>query len=286
MKVAFCAGEHRARNRHLGKALEEGLHKHGDELIFYNSQEQKCNPTEDVRIIHGVTDTKQKQSMDGIHRFVFDKGYNRTTIRGANEWVYWSIRYMPSWPETRLLINAPHDRLRTIRKTIPKPRKSIYQNTKITLALSSQKYCDHHRLGNATKYAKSIISKMKTKRHIIYRPKPSFAGAVRIKGARFDYGMMRGKSIGLRRTLDRTHVLVTHGSGVALNAIIAGIPAITLGGGIAYGVSGHSLKNLEDPFWPDAKHRLNWLADVGYSHFTLDEMRSGLAWEVMKISLQ
>ena len=294
MQIALCIGEttpdpilkakgitaqkiYRVRNERLCNAIKQGITKHGDRVIHYNSREVKCFPKEDIRLIIGTLDIKQCN--DGIHRFVFDKGYDRRKIN-ATEWKHWSIRYMSDWPETRLMFNAPHDRIHTLGTKLHIKRKN---QAVITVATSSQKYCDHHNLGNALEYTKSIIQQIKkiSNREIWYRPKPSFRGATPIKGTHYNKGKGSSKAM-----LNKTHVLITDGSHIGAKAVINGIPAITLDGGMGHSVTGHTLDNLEKPYWPDEKKRKNWFADIGYSHFSISEIEKGLAWEVMKQKLQ
>ena len=278
MDIALCIKANRIRNKQLYYALKKGIKKHGDKLIYYATPESNCSPKEDIRFIIGNLD--KKQCVDGIHRFVFDKGYDRKNITGS-KWLHWSIRYMPDWPETRLLINAPHDRIKTIRMKLLPRKKS---GTIITVATSSQKYCNHHHLGNATEYATDIIRQIKEKsnRKIWYRPKPSFTDATPINGTH--YNRTKG-SRAMKTLFNKTRILITDGSHIGARSVINGVPAITLDGGIGHSVTGHSLDNLEDPYWPDEKKRKNWFADIGYSHYSIPEIESGLAWEIMKQKL-
>lgn len=278
MRAALClVTKNSLRNTRLHKALKAGLRVHGDELIYYPQPEINCMPapTENVRFIVGNRDTKQID--DGIHRFVFDKGYDRKHI-SESEWLHWSIRHMPSWPESRLLVDAPHDRIDTLSVELEE-RKTT--GDIITVALSSQKYCTQHHLGDARKYAENLIAEIKkiTNRPIVYRPKPSYHDAGPIKGTKFNHS--KGSSV-MRRIMNSSHVLITEGSHISSRAVIAGVPAISLDGGMAYSVTGKTLDNLEEPYWPDEKKRKNWFADIGYSHYTIPEIASGLAWEVMK----
>lgn len=277
MRIALCISSFRKRNIQLYEAFKKGVERHGDKLIYYGVPEIECSPKEHIRIIIGTMD--KKQCVDGIHRFVLDKGYDRYHI-GIGEWLHWSIRYMPDWPETRLMFNAPHDRTNTLRMRL-QPRKK--RGTVITVATSSQKYCNHHNLGNATEYAKSIIQQIKSNRKIWYRPKPSFSAAVPIKGTHYD----RTKGTKAMKILfNETHVLITDGSHIGARSVINGVPAITLDGGIGHAVTGHTLNDLENPYWPKEKKRINWFADMGYSHYTIPEITQGLAWEIMKQKLQ
>jgi hypothetical protein len=267
------------RNSQLHNALVDGLRHHGDKIISYNTKEINCSPMEDVRIIIGNRD--KKQCVDGIHRFVLDKGYDRRSLE-KHTWLHWSIRYMPEWPETRLMFNAPHDRMDTMSMRLHARRPP---GKTIVVATSSQNYCHHHDLGNANEYAEDIVTQLKknTTREIWYRPKPTYKEAIPIKGTRFN----QGKGLkALKKIFESAHLLITDGSHIGSRAVIEGIPSITLDGGLAYSVTQHTLHNLEDPYWPSEKRRLDWFADIGYSHYTIPEITRGLAWEVMKQKLK
>lgn len=78
--------------------------------------------------------------------------------------------------------------------------------------------------------------------------------------------------------LDNCWCVVTHSSNVAVDAIVSGIPAIVMGESACTSVS-WQLENLESPIWPE---RDWWLRAIAHNQWTLDEMRSGEAWEHVK----
>jgi hypothetical protein len=273
-------GQNKARNKLLVESIKIGVTKHGDKITHHPNHEIFCRPTEDIRINIGVLDVKE--GSDKVSRFLFDKGYDRGTIKNSTirEPAQWSVKYMLDWPETRLICNAPHDRLYTMPTPI-NPYRFWSSGEAIVFASSSQKYANHHNLGNSTTYAKKVINILQknTDRPIWYRPKQTFREAVPIAGSFFH----TKRSInGMLEALSNAHLLITDGSTIAAYAVLYGVPAITLAGGIAYGVTGHDLDNLEDPFWPTDEQRKNWVADIGYSQYTREEIESGLTWDVMK----
>lgn len=72
--------------------------------------------------------------------------------------------------------------------------------------------------------------------------------------------------------------LVTYSSNTAIDAILAGIPAIVLGPSAAEPVS-WSFSDIECPRYPETGPWLNWLA---YQQWTLEEMKRGECWAYVK----
>lgn len=69
---------------------------------------------------------------------------------------------------------------------------------------------------------------------------------------------------------------VTWNSTSAVDALLMGCPVVAMHpSSIAYPVAGHGLAEAIAPYYPD---RSQWLAGLGYSQWTLGEMRDGLPW--------
>lgn len=73
--------------------------------------------------------------------------------------------------------------------------------------------------------------------------------------------------------------LVTLQSNTAVDALLDGVPVITLGESAVSPLS-WKFGHIENPYWPDREETLWGLAE---NQFTLEEMRSGLCKEVMGI---
>ena len=71
--------------------------------------------------------------------------------------------------------------------------------------------------------------------------------------------------------------LVTHSSNSAADALLAGIPVVTLGESACENVS-WGVENIESPWWPE---RELWAHALAYHQFTLNEMREGTAWRIL-----
>lgn len=71
-------------------------------------------------------------------------------------------------------------------------------------------------------------------------------------------------------------ILVTYNSIAATEAVIHGIPALTLGLNAASPVSISNIKDIENPIYPD---RELWLYNLAYGQFHIEEFQNGVVWE-------
>ena len=83
----------------------------------------------------------------------------------------------------------------------------------------------------------------------------------------------------LDAALAKSHALVTHSSNVAVEAVIQGTPVFVSPTSAAAPVGCTDLSRIESPVYPD---RNAWLAHLSYSQFTMDEIRSGEAWRMLR----
>ena len=77
------------------------------------------------------------------------------------------------------------------------------------------------------------------------------------------------------------HCLVTYNSVAAVEAVMAGKPAICLGPNAAQQVSSRVLEDIDHAFFPDDDLREAWLRHLSYSQFTFMEMSDGTAWRIL-----
>lgn len=119
------------------------------------------------------------------------------------------------------------------------------------------------------------IIRRHTKRPIIYRPKPNWAGALPIPGAQFT----KPDSIKLELQLAGAHAVVSHHSNTNVEGLLHGIPSFTEGG-IAVGMGLSDLSQIENPVLPDGRDQ--WLNDLAWVQWTVAEMRDGLAWRYLR----
>lgn len=106
------------------------------------------------------------------------------------------------------------------------------------------------------KWLDNVVDRTKrhTDRNIVIRPKPK-----------------PGQGTPIDKDLQDAHCIITHSSNVAVDALLMGVPVLTLGESSANGIS-WSFENIESPVWPD---REPWLFELCYRQFTLNELRRG-----------
>ena len=102
---------------------------------------------------------------------------------------------------------------------------------------------------------------------VIFRPHPM---------VKEDWCIKPSHTGSLKDLLRMAKCVVTWNSTSAVDAILEGVPTITMDqSSIAYSITQHRLEDIKRLEYPD---RTQWLAGLGYSQWTLDEMRSGEAW--------
>jgi hypothetical protein len=77
------------------------------------------------------------------------------------------------------------------------------------------------------------------------------------------------------------HCLVSYSSSSSITALLAGVPAISTGDDAAARPVTGRLADVENPPRPTAEERRAWAGVVADNQWTLDEMRSGLAWRML-----
>jgi len=80
----------------------------------------------------------------------------------------------------------------------------------------------------------------------------------------------------LQADLQDAHALVTHMSAAAVEALLAGVPVFVTGPCAATPMASVPLAGIESPRYPDGREL--WAAGLANSHWTLAELREGMAW--------
>ena len=284
MKIAFYVAQ-KDRNWGLAEAVAESAAVHGDEVeIIPQRMFQGVRGDADGGACLGVKRAGKRllgaHLQAGRHFMFFDKSY----MDRAN---YVRVSLDAWQPTAYFRRQSPPDRFERFGLKV-EPRKSTNADMEVIFAGSSQKYCNFHDLGDATEYAERVIRKIKkkTSRPVVYRPKPSWAvhhpdECRPIDGTRFS---VPGTPI--REELANCHLLVTHGSNAAVDALLAGVPVMVLGSNIFSSMSmGEDYRMIEAPYFPADDERLQFFHDLAYCQWTLDEFRSGEAWADLRRTL-
>ena len=78
----------------------------------------------------------------------------------------------------------------------------------------------------------------------------------------------------------KSWAVVTHLSNVAVDLALVGIPAFVWRGHAADPIANHDLSQIETPLL--SFDRMRWAESLACAQFTVEEMASGLAWEMMQ----
>jgi hypothetical protein len=124
---------------------------------------------------------------------------------------------------------------------------------------------------NPLSWENDIIGRLKkiTNRPIVYRPKPSWRDARPIMGT-----IWSPPEQTIHQALEGAWALVTMYSNAAIDALAAGIP-VYAEDGVAKAMSISSLTEINHPPELSVKERKQFLADVGFCHWTKAEIADG-----------
>lgn len=260
----------------IRRTAEYGENEHGDELRF-----EGPTPDTDVVCVFGAKG-KSKRIIDdhklaGRKVLYFDKGFTRTKGE-AGHTEYTRIIAGGADP-SGYMMKADYDGARWRRLGLElKPRREP-SGGHVMFCGSSQKYCDFNSLGNADEYASGVLTRARknTLRQLVYRPKPTDKRARPLGGYALSPATQR-----MEDALRGCHVVITHGATAAMDAVLAGVPIICLGGCIASPVAATQVEMIESPFWPKDAARQRWAYAMAYCQWTLDDMRKGAAWDTLR----
>lgn len=81
----------------------------------------------------------------------------------------------------------------------------------------------------------------------------------------------------LSAALDGAAVTISHNSNSSVEAVLAGVPSVTMDrGSMAWDVTGHELK------FPEMPDRTNWAWALAWKQWQLEEMQSGFCWDAIR----
>jgi len=163
------------------------------------------------------------------------------------------------------IIDRPSDRLQA---TGFQPHK-FYRGTDILLAPPSQKLLNLYDI-NLEEWLKQTQDEIKkhTDRPIVVRLKQG--RSARISDNTIEMALAQD-----------VHCLVTFSSIAAVEALLLGKPAITLGPNAAAALCSQSIAEIENLKIPSLDEVSAWARHLAYCQFTEEEMRDGTAWRIL-----
>ena len=168
------------------------------------------------------------------------------------------------------IMDVPDDRYRQLVNFNPALEYNGWRRTgsKILVVLPSEKpfqYYGHNRASWIQQVEKII--KQHSDKEIVWREKAS-------RGERTNDTIYDALA-------DDIYALVTYNSIATVEAVQYGIPAFGLAPTAADPVCSNDLTQIENPVMPPEDTVYKWLCSIAYSQFSLDEILTGAAWEMV-----
>lgn len=262
------------RSELIAEAVEAGLKHIGEKVVVRNCEDYD-GIEGDYSVHYGLSGNLHRifndyrESSTAIY---FDLGYWQRRIKTRFDG-YHKISVNSRHPtEYFQRFRHPYDRFQQLGVEIKPWKKN--PNGKILVAGISQKAAIAEGIPPFD-WETRAINKLKahTKREIVYRPKPNCLRSRPITGSVFD------KKMPLQIALIHAHAAVTRHSNVAVDAILAGVPAFC-DYGVAVPMSRQDLTKIESPYFPEDREQ--WAADIAYCQWTPGEISLGLPFKLLK----
>lgn len=280
MKAVFWHSGH-PREKNLSEAVAAGAGRCGDQIELRELTELPELVDCEMACLVGVKsrDWFRIYGEAGKRVAIFDKGYVRH--RSPDKPRFWRIAVGGQQP-VAYVNAAAHDSVRWDSwdlTTLPWGE----DGSAILIAGSSAKAMAWAGIMDATEWVRDLVKHIRalTDRPIIYRPKPSWRDAKPVPGTEFSQNRHE-----LWDCMKRSHVMITHSSNACFDAVLAGLPAIVLGEGIAKPISSTSVEDIDHPRRADANERKRWLSNVAWCQFTLPEFAEGLGWRQIRTMIE
>lgn len=247
------------------RAFAIGLDRHGIDLDYFHGE---CDPNKyDIAVMWGGRFVRERQQMidAGKDYLIMERGY-------FNDRFAWtSIGWNGLNGEADFNNhNMPWDRWNAIGAKL-----GLWKDGGEYVLVTGQVPGDMSVQGmNLNRQYADIAEKIRkhTDLPIVFKPHPLRPEMAGPEGCRVFRGSMDD-------ALKRAALCVTINSNSAVDAVLAGVPTITLDKkSMAWDVTSHTIdgKNVKSPYKPQ---RYQWAANLAYTQWTLDEMREGLPWE-------
>lgn len=279
----------KSRTTEWGGHLAAGAKVHGDQVdlipqaAFDAQQLKDYDGGGNIGLARAAKRLMTDYLAAGKHFLFFDKGYSG---RGA----YWRVS-VDAWQPLKYFqrFMRPDDRLKAVGFRVQPQRRSAPDGT-VLYAAACQNYCNFMDLGDVNDYNLEVLQKIRdhTDRVIVYRPNPSWYRKhydefrpIHEQVARVE---LSDEMIPYHTELERAHLVVTHGTGAAVAALAQGISSMVLGPGICRPISmtEENWNKVDRPFFPKSEDRYQLFSDMHYCQWTVDEYRSGQAWEELR----
>lgn len=271
-RVAIYRINNHRRSEVITAAIHRGIHAVGDRSVIYDRPVIK--PDAEVAVFYGFNE--QMRHVFKVYRqanlkvVYIDLGYWDRKLPSALEG-YHKFAVNGRHP-TAYFQNRPHQTDRLERFNLKFRDRTPGDH--ILVAGMGDRAAEADGL-EPEQWERSAVAMLRkhTSRPIVYRPKPTYLGAKPINGT------IDGSDLALSELFESCHAVVTHHSNVAVDGLIAGIPAFCIDG-VAAPMGTADLTKIESAEL--VGDRRAWAASVAYCQFNVDEMRRGVPWRHLK----
>jgi len=261
-----------SRSRSLAEASQRGLSRVGEGLMTDRSWNGKSYWPVVMgyswMFCHGAFLAHEAKGRKYVY---MDLGYWKRRPPGHRWTGYHKLSINGFHPTEYFQRSNPDDRFR---KMGVKMQPWQTRGKKIVVIGMSVKAAYVAKLG-FEEWEKNIINQIKkvTDRDIIYRAKPNSLEAKPIEGTKFS------QTEAIERVFDSAHCVVTHHSNAAVDALAYGVP-VYCEQGVGSVMSMKSIRAIENPYYPEDRYQ--FLSDVAYCQWNVDEIKSGRPWRYFK----
>jgi hypothetical protein len=260
---------------HIAKALHDGIMSCGDSATI-NPPQDSLHSYNTLAFFGMSTDHIQlynKFRNENKPVIIVDLGFLGTR-KGPDGYFKVSVNY---WHPTKYFQHKKHDSVRFDRLHIKtKPLRKGGKH--ILLAGIGHKSAVLYNMKHQSwdKHAASELMKHTTM-PIIYRAKPNNAKSYeKIKGTKWS-----DPDIQLTKLLNETWAIVTHHSNAAIDGIINGVPCF-VNDGVSLMVGLNDLSKIKSPKIITQNEQMQFLCDLSYTQWTINEISSGECWTHLK----
>jgi hypothetical protein len=266
------------RSETLARAMWEGIRRSGDYPTLIRDGDYK-GVTHSVAVFYGLyarlSDVFREYPRAGRKAVYIDLGYWGRTFRGKRNGYHKVV--VNSRHPNAYYQRIRHDSRRASalgHETALRPWRRNGQH--ILLAGMGPKACAVEGFVYES-WERDAIAQIQrhTDRPIIYRPKPSDRMAKPLFGTKFSNPAKQP----LADVLRNCHAVVTHHSNVAVDALVSGVPAYCWHG-VGATLGQQDLRWVENPWEPETRQQ--WVNDIAYCQWHLEEMREGAPWRHLK----
>lgn len=262
------------RSKIIAQAMSKGIARCGDKVKHVDSRSFDGKIIADVAVFYGLSDgldqvfKAYKEKSTAVY---IDLGYWKRRITGKYDG-YHKIAVNSRHPTAYFQI-CQHDDKRFQQMDIEiKPWQAAGEHILLAGMSGKAAWAEGFKPEAWERQAARQL-RLATSRKILYRPKPNWSGATIIPGTFYQ------RNVELKDNLANCHAVVTHHSNIAVDAILAGIPAFSEQG-VASVMSCKEISSIDMPTM--SMNREQWAADIAWCQFTMAEMETGLPWAHLK----